>query len=186
MGREFSEWGKLETSQRYTGTEHEIDLLDTMRVNDQKFKNKFIELGGDAKTGYLSYNKALRLVRECQPGDPTDPKKDFSRDLRVAIIDDLKIEPGQENAVKIYTALRSPLDKFHGVDAVVEIEEGKKIRRATLDVSLNTKKGEGYKADVVALGEIPDPTEGGQAEELYLKRVEEIAEEIVKVLKKAA
>lgn len=165
--------GFHEGSRRYTGQEFELDLVGTV-TTDKKYQAELRELGGDLKTGYLPFQQALKLVKKFQPWDPTNPGKDFLKELRLEVIERLKLPPGQEDRVKVYTALRSPLDKFHGIDAFVEFKKNGQTEIATLDISLNPKKQEGYKADLI-IDNVPDPKED---EVGYLKAVDKLAGQI--------
>jgi len=53
--------------------------------------------------------------------------------------------------LKIYTAIGSHLDVYHGVDAFFEVEINGKLHRVTLDVTFNKNKEDGGRADVVFL-----------------------------------
>jgi hypothetical protein len=178
----FSRGFEAKKRAEYSGKEYEFDLLGTIKTGPA-FTKEFDRLGGDVKTGYLPYNKSIELVKRLQPWDPTNPTRDFLRELRLALIEELGIEAGQENDVKVYTAVGSPLDLKHGVDAFIEVttEEGRQrvIRRVTLDISLNPRKASGHKADVVITEEIPPPEEN---EDKYLARVAETAKQMIKSL----
>lgn len=135
-----------------SGKIHEAFLLGEVRRE-----------GSDVKD-YLPYKKALELAKRFQPlnpetgkpQDPTNPWKAFPRELRLAIGEKLGIIEDDEamDRLRYYTAVGSPLDAFHGVDAMIELE-GKapkeESRRVTFDVTLKSEPEakEGAKADVV-------------------------------------
>ena len=97
--------------------------------------------------GYMSYKEAMCAVRQAQPGgDPTDPVKDTASDLHVFVCEELGCD--DYSFVKFFTAIGSPLDFFHGVDAWFEFNG----RVVTIDVTLNPNK-EKPKADLVILGQ---------------------------------
>lgn len=142
---------------------------------DADYKNALLKLQEKAgKNGYVGFNDSVDLVKKFQPWDPSNPGKDFARDIRIEIIDRLNLAKEEDmERVKFYTAVGSPLDVFHGVDAFLEYagEEGE-IYRVTFDLSLDPGKEEKHKADLV-VKELSDP----QTEtEKYLEEVAQIAE----------
>lgn len=160
----------------YTGREYELDFLGEIR-STPAFKEALAKAGADPRTGYLPYKTAMDLARRFQPWpDPTNPQKEFLRDFRIEVADRLKLTPGQERKLKVFTAVRSPLDVFHGVDGFIEFEPKPGATRfVTFDLSLNPKKEGGHKADLVITEEIPDPSED---EDGYLSRIDQIAAEV--------
>ena len=90
----------------------------------------------------------MEIVRRCQPWENfSDPDPRFANDLHAKIADLLGL--GDYKILKFYTAVGSHLDKFHGIDAFFEYDCGDKTITITLDVTINPRKGEEYKADVV-------------------------------------
>jgi hypothetical protein len=87
---------------------------------------------------YVPYAQAIELVKQHQPS-PLERSKPL-RDLRakVALLCGNISVP-----VKFFTAVGTPLDIYHGIDAF--FEQGTHI--ATIDVSLRDK--ESYKADIL-------------------------------------
>ena len=92
--------------------------------------------------------------------------------------------------VKIYTAVDSPLDHWHGIDMFIEFEDedGKSSRIVTFDASIKDEKIESergavkkeLKADVL-IDKVPDPDVDGIKP--YLEKVEEIAKLAAEALK---
>jgi hypothetical protein len=126
----------------------------------------------------IRHNKSqlIEIVKSYQKFDPTNPNADFLRELRLAIIDILKLKEEEMDKVKIYSALDTPLDAI-GIDGFITLKINKREEIVTLDASLRGKEfGE---ADII-FGELPDPKEN---EEGYLKAIEEIAKKAVKIFK---
>lgn len=128
----------------------------------QKLQEEAVKKG--ATNGFIPREKAVELARKFQPYDPTNPgrKFHFARDIRISLLD-LMINKGlineseeDQDRVKFYTAVNTPLDKFHGIDAFIEFEDknGKKYT-ITFDLTLNSQK-QAYKSDIV-VSELPDP-----------------------------
>lgn len=67
---------------------------------------------------YVPFQKALRLVKTHQPWDPTDPSTRAGEDLHCQVALALGLEDFSE--LSFFSALGSPLDLFHGIDAVFE------------------------------------------------------------------
>ena len=130
------------------------------------------------KNGYVRFRKALDLAKKFQPYDPTNPDKHFARDIRIAVQDLLGLKTEEEmNRVKFYTAVGSPLDKLHSVDAFIEYtDENGEIVRATFDLTVNPNK-QGYKTDIVVqANDLPDPNIN---EKEYLDAINEFAKRIL-------
>lgn len=167
------------------GKEYEISYLGTIKVGDEYIKAYrealHKNLRANPETGYLSYNTAMELVKKFQPGGQegeTNPQRDFMRELRLAVLEKLKLSEAEEKItdnLKSYTAVGSPLDVFHGVDAFLtfQTEDKKKTAVATIDISLRQKVN--FKADICEYGEIPPPEEN---EDEYLKRIDSLAGQV--------
>lgn len=167
----------LEQFPRYTGREFEADMLGEVDIFSPKFQealNKVVITGEDGRR-FVSYRDALDLVKKFQPADPKNPKKDFLRELRLAVAEKLGLETTEElETISAYTAVRTPLDVYHGVDGFIEIKSQKQPAEiVTLDLSLNPEKE--IKADIF-VGELPDPDEN---EDAYLQAIEDLAEVFV-------
>ena len=127
--------------------------------------------------GYVPFDQSIELVklRIFQPfKDPALPKeKPFPKDLQLAIANDLNVYLRQ---LSYYTAIGSPLDTFHGIDAFIELDLGDEhFIRITLDITSDPDKFK-YKADVV----IDWPSQGVD------RKSEEGIIEWEKITKKAA
>lgn len=87
---------------------------------------------------YVPFQEAIRQVKEDQPSP-------FERSL---IVKELRNKiaancTDKTEAVKFFTAVGTPLDIYHGIDAF--FEQG--LRRVTLDISMREKRS--FKADVL-------------------------------------
>jgi len=94
---------------------------------------------------YLPFDKAINLVRDAQP-NPLSRSR-IVKELRKNIA---SLCHDKDNAVKFFTAIGTPLDVFHGVDAFFEQAH----RRVTIDISLKEK--ESHKADVLMFVELDE------------------------------
>lgn len=141
--------------------------------------------------GYVSWKDSLKLARKFSPYDPTDPhNKPFLNDLRIAFIDELGFtEEKDMNRVKIFTAVGSPLDVWHGIDAFLEIED--KNGRVSKIIGFDAKEMadspetrehvHDKKADIVIfMKDIPDAE--AESKE-YDAKMGEIAKEAVQIFK---
>ena len=99
--------------------------------------------------GYVPFRQSVRLVEANQPWDPTDPSTRGASDLHTQVAMALELEDWSE--LRLFSALRTPLDVFHGIDAFFEW----KGRVVTLDLTCNRKK-DGYKADLMIRPEDSD------------------------------
>ena len=92
--------------------------------------------------GYMTYRDSVKYVKEHQEWDPTDPDTDKANDLHALVAIDLDLEDFDE--LKLYNALNTPMDYFHGVDCFFEFL-GEIV---TIDLTINPEKIF-YKADLV-------------------------------------
>lgn len=91
---------------------------------------------------YVSFRQSLWLVKQNQPWDPTDPSTKEGEDLHCQVALALGIEDFSE--LSLFTAIGTPLDVFHGIDAVFEWQG----RVVTIDLTTNPHK-DSYKADLI-------------------------------------
>jgi len=103
---------------------------------------------------YLPYTRAMAVAREHPAWDPTDPDPRQANDLHAWVCEGLGVEDYSQ--VCFYSALGTPLDRFHGVDCWFEVGG----RVVTIDLTTDPSK-ERYKADVVLHPE--DLEDGGKA-----------------------
>lgn len=92
---------------------------------------------------YLKWREAHELVKDHQPWDPTNPGCGFAGDLHSEVCIALGLKDWSE--LKLFSAIGSAADLFHGTDAFFEFRGAV----VTLDVTQNTAKFGGYKADVI-------------------------------------
>lgn len=171
-----------------SGKMYEINLFGEMGRDDAEYNAALERVKKPSRSPqfpyYVEYSDAMALVRNFQPIDKTDPerkrfspsnpKTPFTKDLRLEIVEFLGFSDEEAEGVKIFTAVGTPLDAFHGVDAVVEIE-GIPV---TLDATLRTEDQKGVgKVDVVDYGEIPN-ADDSEEEQAYFARVAEIAKKV--------
>ncbi|MBI4457790.1 hypothetical protein HY633_02405 [Candidatus Uhrbacteria bacterium] len=164
----------------YSGNEFEYDLFGQVDIRDPKYLVELAKATTDKQTGYVPFRQAVDLAKKFQPGDPTNPKKDFLRELRIELVDKLGLETEKDaDAVKVFTAVKTPLDAFHGADAFVTFTKNGKEILVTLDASLRKDKITGIdksKADVL-IGEMPMPEED---EDAYLQAIENVVDKIAR------
>ncbi len=128
----------------------------------------------------MDFAAAAELVKKFQPWpDPTNPQKDFLKELRLSLAEQLDLDDQMANNLTMYTAVATPLDVYHGVDAFVEyrLPDGHTLQ-ITLDVTLNEKKinTTGGRANFI-VSDIPDISEGQDA---YLAAIEKCAQQTAK------
>ncbi len=120
---------------------------------------------------YVPFRKAMAMVKRFQPWDPTDPSSPAVNDFHALVCLELGVE--DYSVVKFYTAVGSPLDRFHGIDSFIEWN-GVVV---TFDLTINSKKDE-YKADII-LHEEDIYTVDGRINRV---RLQEVARDTVQLL----
>jgi len=155
----------------YTGVLLEGEYFGETKIDPQHPLYKEFE----AKN-YLKFKDALKLAKDSQIQDSLNPKALFAKDLLIEVADKL-IDAGlfkedEREKIKFYSALNTPLDFLHGVDAFLDID-GVTI---TLDATKNTQKGE-HKADFI----IKEFLEPGipEEEKEFFEKLENLAIQIV-------
>ncbi len=133
----------------YTGGIAEEELLG--KVNTKEYFEQHPDIGT-----YVPFRDSVEYVKDSQFGDPENPRRFFPRSMLEALRgDEVLKEKVPEAVYKFFTAVGSHLDKRHSIDAFVECVPDPKhntvIIRTTLDVTRNTGKAGGYKADIVVL-----------------------------------
>lgn len=100
-------------------------------------------------TQYVPYREAMRMIKEMQPFEPTDPEPKFANDLHATLAEQLS--PENYAKLRFYTAVsKTHFDIFHGVDGMFEFQYGPQaddVVSATFD--LTTYPKESWKADVL-------------------------------------
>ncbi len=165
----------------YTGKIYEADFLGEVELPPEFF-NEERRLPRNWRGHYRDDNDIYELAKKFYPEDPTNPKKELGRELRLEVIDALGLNPEEYDDVKFFTTVGvAPIDRKLGVDAFIEYTDSKtkKSRRVTIDITQNPQKvQEGHKADII-IGELPAPE---FEEEKYQEMVEEIASKIASKL----
>jgi hypothetical protein len=140
---------------------------------------------------YVKFNEAMRYVRNHQrPGNPENPKEFFPHDLLNYLRSDEELkEVASEAAYRFNTAIGSHLDRFHGIDALIECKpdpEKNQVFIVTLDVTTNPGKEGGYKADVlISLDrEGLDPTDPDY-QDIVVKYGREIKDQLLTIIPEA-
>lgn len=167
------------------GKEYEISYLGSIRVGadyDKAYQEALHKNPrANPETGYLPYEAAVELVKKFQPGGPeaeTNPQRDFMRELRLAVLEKLDLEEADENItdnLKTFTAVGSPLDVFHGIDAFLTFQDKNKKKKAVVTIDISLRKKSQFKADICEDDEIPSPEED---EGEYLKRIDTLAGQV--------
>lgn len=120
--------------------------------------------------GYVPFNKSLHMVIDHQPDgyDPTDPDRESANNLHAQTALALGLEDFSE--LKLYTAVGSPLDRYHGVDAFMKFKGMVITFDATLDKRKKVEAGDA-KADFILTEDDVDDKFKKVAEEVagYIK-----------------
>src|SRR3989344_3208670 len=149
-----------------------------LRAQPQKTREDCLEC-----TRMNHIHEALCIVREAQRENPRRPQRRFMRDLYNTLSQKLNITSQRGATLDIYSAVGSPLDHLHGVDAVVEFSPSKEEHETicvTLDASLRhqeKKEDKAYKADVLV--PLLDPEENPRE---YQEALDSIASQITERL----
>lgn len=163
----------------YTGRMYEEDFIGAVRIDTAAYREA---LAAASRTdGYVPFERAAALARAFQPWDPTNPAKDFSRDIRIEVLDMLGWGDAEQTTldrVKVYTAVKTPLDILHGVDGFLEVEDPdtRTLHRVTFDLSRRRKDASELKADLL-IHDLPEPEE-----DAYLHAVRSHAQRVVALL----
>ena len=118
-----------------------------------------------AKPPYKTYKKAMAEVVEKtnqSNWDPSDPNTRVCNDLHATVAINLNLDDWNE--LKLYPAVGSAFDIYHGVDMFFELD-GKIV---TIDLTVNTDK-DFYKANVIVTPEM-------------IEDIESLAKEITDIL----
>jgi len=166
------------------GTEFEWDIFGAADTKNPEYQKELERV--TKPNDFVFYRDALKLAKKFQPGDPGNPKRAFARDLRIEIIDLLGLtEEKDMDRIKFYTAIGTPLDKWHSIDGFFEIEQenGPPVM-ITMDATTITEKekiqrGQEIKADIL----ISDKELDIADEEKLPEKISMFAKEIVNIFK---
>ena len=176
----------------YTGHIFEIDFIGEVPTRTQGYREALHRLaksedierarsqGHDIP--YVRPPVALtELVYPFQPYPPTNPTKPFARDLRLEVAEQLGLPIEAWDHVHFYTAVGTPIDRYLGVDAFIEVHDPttKTFRRITFDLSLG--KREAPKADIL-VHELPTPD---REQDAYLADIDWYAQRVASLLANA-
>ena len=174
-----------------TGNLFERQVIGEVDTNSYEYRKELLKLQEEAAekgatNRHIPYEKAIELAKKFQPFDPTHPNKPFARDIRISLLDLMiskkLITENEEDQdrIKFYTAVKTPLDTFHSVDAFIEFKDSnEKKYLITFDLTLNPKKESG-KSDVI-VSELPDPNL--EEEKIkYLATIEKYAQKALGVI----
>ncbi|MBI4709057.1 MAG: hypothetical protein HY764_02555 [Candidatus Portnoybacteria bacterium] len=156
----------------YSGHDYERDVIGEVDIDDPRYKAELARLRAKAeKEGYELRDKnflplpyARELVKKFQPWDPTNPGKEFLKELRLAMAEKLGLEDEKDmDRLKIFTGARTPLDIFYKTDFYVSLEPGKKGQKeqiVTFDLTKDPEKSKTEtKADICVEDIVPDPSD---------------------------
>lgn len=179
------------TRETMTGRQAEENFLGAVDNTNTEYRASLLRLGipdgllhnmSGHPLPHISFYDALEMVKAGQPWkDPTNPEKDFLRELRIEVADCLGIGADEDalDRLRAYTAVGSPLDLLHGVDALFEFDEKKgSMIRVFLDVTnAPARKKEKPGIMIVDINAIGDHAEDKKE---YQKSIETLAAEIVR------
>ena len=166
------------------GTEFEWDIFGAVDTKNPEYQK---ELAKVAKPNeFVFFRDAIRLVKKFQPHDPGNPERPFARELRMEIIEQLDLlEEKDMDKVKFYTAIGTPLDKWHSIDGFFEIEQENgppimiTLEATTITEEEKIKRGQEIKADIV----ISEKELDLGNEKTLPEKISGVAKEIVEVFK---
>lgn len=167
-----------------SGAYHERDAFGMPMVNREKYDQLYAQMKekypSDAPdrmgVAYLPRTEAMKLIVDTAL--PLKPKQPFISHLKDKIAAKLGAE--DPKSVRVFSAVKTPLDIYHGVDAFVRYSppDGRPID-VTLDIT-EQKSKEQYKADVVLTGIEVDPEHNRRQ---FEQSVTFAAEDVVKRIK---
>ncbi len=152
-----------------TGEEFEEELLrGSIRESRKNPKTEGLELKRKHKSGrrplkrgYVGFTKSLMIAKSHQPWkhDPKRPHAPFLREMYDCIAPSLR---KGRHYLRVFIAIKTPLDYWHGVDFFFEYE-GKVV---TVDITLKPRK-DFYKADIlITLNDIQSNAHHRKAQEI--------------------
>lgn len=174
---------------RYMGSEYERDLFDSMPISNPDFMAEMAKLKAETESrgGKPSLSRLQELTEKFQPADPTNPNKDFARELRLAVAEKLGLKTDEEmNQLGFFTAVKGPMDYQFGFDGYLAFSYVDKqgwTRRCmvSLDATRNPQKDEPPRADILVAGDVPDPSDDDFKEDNYLKKIDEYAAQVARL-----
>ena len=171
-------WDFENARRGYTGKFLERDYFGASVFPGPEVKKFLQEFGKSKQDGnvYLSFNRAIELIKRFYVQDPHKPSKPLAADLFQALLKKLQLEDSQK--LSFYSAIGTPLDTFHGIDGFCEYENV----RLAIDLTANPRKEneeDNPSVDFV-LHEMPSKETEGY---LYKEELEETANFLAKIFK---
>lgn len=174
-----------------SGTEAEVRTFGKPQENDSfgPLFEKAIRPSTNPRLEYfVSFRDGLNIVFEGTEQDPENPSAEFANDLRLEL-QDLISEAGLEDSdgmpeIRIWNSVDTPIDKVHGVDAIVEYvhPDFKKPIQVTLDVTLRPDKvDDQHKADLAFYA--PPDANLPEEEKYYLPYVKNTARDVLRLIR---
>lgn len=187
-----------------SGRRFELDMFGSVRIEDERYKQKLGELlapetrqcieavllGNQVPIDNLRAARAQIRVKKpelmeltkrfqrgrtsSEPYDPTNPPKDFYRELRLAVMEKLKLADTESDSLRAYTATQTPLDLI-GIDAFVTLCKNNREFFVALDATLNPEKERSWSGADVVFKEPPDVDED---EDAYLAFIDDVADDV--------
>ena len=113
----------------HEGKDFERDLFGLPRVGDPKYREELSKISGSS--GYVPFAPAFELSQKIQPTH----HRPFATKLTHEVANALRKDKSRNNLkVRFWTTVETPLDTFHGTDAIMEVLE------------------DGYKPEMIRLG----------------------------------
>lgn len=144
MGLDFRREQLMGGEGRSRGKDFERDLFGLPRVGDPKYREELSKI--QDKGGYAPFGPVLDLVRKIQP----TKARPFAFKLihKVAEIIRKNHDLG-ESRVRFLTTVETPLDEYHGTDAIIElVQKGKgpiRVRLGATTENESVKSARGSK-----------------------------------------
>ncbi len=136
--------------------------------------------------GYIPFEESRAFVEKAYPLDPHNPAKPFAKELRLKIARALGLHTKEElSRIRLYSALNSPLDRLHGIDAYFIYDDpyaGEIV--ITIDETENPSKIDetsATKTDILMHGVVAEPE---LDKGLFTQSVAHWAEEISRIIKR--
>jgi len=182
MGREFRGGGD-------TGRTFESRLFGTASLNPQflldldkipkNHKGRFDDRRPEIERQVFDAFKRNYLGAQGGAGTNERGETSLSTDLRVAVEDALGFDDENER-LKFYTAVNTPIDHDFGTDAFFELTDPESGVTARVKLDATLAKKDNPKADVI-IGELPDAV---QEEDEYTAKMDDIGAEIASMLQR--
>ncbi len=185
----------MESEKSYSGHDYEFDLVGKIDTADPSYLESLKDFQKQARSRWnpaygpnsLPLKEAVEITKEYQPWDPTNPNKEFAKELRLALAEKLRLKTDEDlERIKFFTAVGGPLDA-HGIDCFITYKaktgRGGKEYIVSYDVTKNPDKEILKGADLFIEGDVPDPSDSDFDEAKYLKVVDDYAQKSLSILR---